>query len=283
MNTIFIRNVPGSPIVDTTKPLRYFFIFIYPFLIMNKKIITGTFIFFICVLFVVCSGCTSKQEGTLPPATQTPEAIKTPAAVMTPIPTPSNISPVPAAGTPQPPGDLLNRGGPVDPDAAYNMFFLKSQAEIINKTNSLLEAMVPGTMSVQAVYSPSIVYVRAEDLGHTTEKYYDQLLGMKANTQENEIKRVAYLQFLYAAKSSAYHIADAANAESYGNYPVALAAASQAKFDLKDIEVNPDLPPTIPYNLLDIFLNEYIGRLQDKVIASGIKESSSGGSGFSLH
>jgi hypothetical protein len=275
--------VPGSPIVDPTKPLRHFFIFIYPFLIMNKKFIAGSLIFFICVLLVVCSGCTSKQEGTLPPATQTPEAVKTPAAMMTPIPTPSNISPVPAAGTPKPPGDLLNRDGNVDPDAAYNMVFLKSQAEIINKTNLLLEAMVPGTMSVQAVYSPSIVYVRAEDLGHTTEKYYDQLLDMKANTQENEIKRVAYLRFLYAAKSSAYHIADAAEAESYGNYRIALATADQAKSDLKDIEANPDLPPTIPYNLLDVFLNEYIGRLQDKVIASGVKESSSGGSGFSLH
>ena len=97
------------------------------------------------------------------------------------------------------------------------------------------------------------------------------------------LKRVAYLQFLYAAKSSAYHIADAANAESYGNYPVALATASQAKSDLKDIEINADLPPTIPYNLLDVFLNEYIGRLRDKVIASGAKESSSGGTGFSLH
>jgi hypothetical protein len=254
-----------------TKLLRHDFIFIYPFVIMNKKIIMGTLIVFICVLFVLCSGCTSKQEGTLPPATQTPEAIKTPATAVTPIPTPSNISAVPPVGTLLPPGDLLNHEGTVDPDAAFNMFFLKSQAEIINKTNSLIEAMVPGTMSVQVGYSPSVVYVRAEDLGHTTEKYYDQALGMKANTQENELKRVAYLQFLHSAKSSAYHIADAAEAESYGDYPGALATASVAKFDLKDIEVNPDLPPTIPYKLLDVFLNDYIGRLRDKVIASGVK------------
>jgi hypothetical protein len=242
----------------------------------------GTFIVFICVLLVVCSGCTSKQEGTRPPTTQTPEATKTPTTIVTPISNPSNISPVPAVGTLLPPDNLVNREGTGDQDTAFNVLFLKSQAEIINKTNSLLEVMVPGTMSVQAVYSPSMVYVRAEDLGYTADNYYDQVLNMKANTRENELKRVAYLQFLYSAKSSAYHIADAAQAESYGNYQIALVTANQAKSDLSDIEANPDLPPTIPYNLLDIFLNEYIGRLRDKVIASEIKESSSGGSGFQL-
>jgi hypothetical protein len=247
---------------------------------MNQKILMGTFIVFMCVLFVVCSGCTSKQEGALPPATQTPEATQTPTAVVTPITTPSDISTVPAVGTRLPPDDLLLREGTGDHDTAFNVFFLKSQAEIINKTNLLLEAMVPGTMTVQAVYSPSMVYVRAEDLGYTTENYYDQVLNMKINTPENEIKRVVYLQFLYSAKSSAYHIADAAEAESYGDYRNALAMATAAKFDLQNIEADPDLPPTIPYNLLDVFLNEYIGRMRDKVIASEIKESTSSGSRF---
>jgi hypothetical protein len=240
---------------------------------MNQKIVMGTFIAIICVLFVLCSGCTSKQEGTLPIATHTPEATITPTAEVTTVTTPSNTSPVPTANTPLLQDDLLNREGTGDQDIAFNLFFLKSQAEIINKTNDLLEAMVPGTQTVQVGYSPSIVYVRAEDLGFTAEKYYDQLLKMKTSSPENEIERIGYLQFLNSAKSSAYHIADAAEAESYGNYRIALATANQAKSDLKDIEANPDLPPTIPYNLLDVFLNEYIGRLQEKVIASGIKES----------
>ena len=156
------------------------------------------------------------------------------------------------------------------------MFFVKSQVEIVNKTNSLIEAMVPGSMTVQAVYSPSMVYVRAEDLGFTAEKYYDQLLKMKTSSPENEMNRIVYLQFLNSVKSSAYHIADAAQAESFGDYENALSMATAAKFDLQDIEVDPDLPPTIPVNLLDVFLNEYIGRMQDKVTA--MKESTSGGS-----
>jgi len=236
----------------------------------------GTFIVIICVLFVVCSGCTSKQEGTLPPATQTPHATEIPTAVVTPITTPSNISAVSVVGTLLPPDDLVYREGTGDRDIAFNMLFLKSQAEIVNKTNDLIEAMVPGSMSVQAVYSPSIVYVRAEDLGFTAEKYYDQLLKMKTSSPENEMKRIGYLQFLNSAKSSAYHIADAAQAESFGDYENALSMATAAKFDLQNIEVDTDLPPTIPVNLLDVFLNEYIGRMQDKVTA--MKESSSGGS-----
>ena len=247
---------------------------------MNQKIVMGTFIAIICVLFVLCSGCTSKQEGTLPPATQTPGATITPTDEVTTVTTPSSTSPVPTANTPLLQDDLLNREGTGDQDTAFNLFFLKSQAEIINKTNDLLEAMVPGTMTVQAVYSPSLVYVRAEDLGYTTENYYDRVLEMKVYTPENEMKRVAYLQFLYSAKSSAFHIADAAEAESYGNYRDALVMASAAKLDLQNIEADPDLPPTLPYNLLDVFLNEYIGRLRDKEIASEIKESTSSGSRF---
>ena len=33
---------------------------------------------------------------------------------------------------------------------------------------------------------------------------------MKTSSPENEMKRIAYLQFLNSAESSAYHIADAA-------------------------------------------------------------------------
>jgi hypothetical protein len=247
---------------------------------MDQKISMGIFIVIICVLFVVCSGCTSEQEGTLPPVTQTPNTTEIPTAVVTPITTPSNISEVSAVGTLLPPDDVVYREGTGDRDIAFNMLFLKSQAEIVNKTNDLIEAMVPGSMTVQAVYSPSIVYVRAEDLGYTTENYYDRVLNMKVDTPENEMKRVAYLQFLYSAKSSAYHIADAAEAESFGDYRTALVMATEAKFSLQTIEADPDLPPTIPVNLLDVFLNEYIGRLRDKVIASEIKESSSSGSRF---
>jgi hypothetical protein len=248
---------------------------------MKQKISMGTFIVIICVLFVVCSGCTSKQEGTLPPATPTPNATNAteiPTAVVTPIPTPSNISAVSAVGTLLPPDDLVYREGTGDQDIAFNLVFLKSQAEIVNKTNSLIEAMVLGTQLVQVGYSPSMVYVRAEDLGYTTENYYDQLLKMKVSTPENEMKRVAYLQFLHSAKSSAYHIADAAEAESFGDYENALSMATAAKFDLQNIEVDPDLPPTIPVNLLDVFLNDYIGRMQEKVTA--MKESSSHSSRF---
>jgi hypothetical protein len=247
---------------------------------MNQKIVMGTFIVIVCVLFVVGSGCTSKQEGTLPIATQTPEATITPTAEVTTVTTPSNTTPVPTANTPLLQDDLLHREGTGDQDTAFNLFFLKSQAEIINKTNDLLEAMVPGTQTVQVGYSPSLVYVRAEDLGYTTENYYDQLLKMKVSTPENEMKRVAYLQFLYSAKSSAFHIADAAESESFGDYRDALVSATAAKFDLQNIEADPDLPPTIPYNLLDVFLNEYIGDLRDKAIENEIKEDTSSGSRF---
>ena len=243
---------------------------------MTQKILMGTFIGIICVLFVVCSGCTSTQEGTPVPAPQTPPVTETQTGIVTPLTTPSTEPEVTARETIPTRDDLSGHDGSSDQDIAFRVFFVKSQAEIVNKTNSLIEAMVPGSMTVQAVYSPSMVYVRAEDLGFTAEKYYDQLLKMKTSSPENEMNRIVYLQFLNSVKSSAYHIADAAQAESFGDYENALSMATAAKFDLQNIEVDPDLPPTIPVNLLDVFLNEYIGRMQDKVIA--MKESTSGGS-----
>jgi hypothetical protein len=240
---------------------------------MHQKILIGTFMVILCVLFVVCPGCTSLQQKTPVPAIQTPPITETQTGIVTPSTTPSTELEVTAIETIPAHDDLSGHDGSSAQDIAFNVFFVKSQAEIVNKTNSLLEAMVPGSMTVQAVYSPSMVYVRAEDLGFTAEKYYDQLLKMKTSSPENETKRIVYLQFLYSVKSSAYHIADAAQAESFGDYENALSMATAAKFDLQNIEVNPDLPPTIPINLLDVFLNEYIGRMLDKVTA--MKESRS--------
>ena len=82
--------------------------------------------------------------------------------------------------------------------------------------------MVSGTTGSQLAYSPTVIYLRAEDLGYTSENYYNQMLTIRADTPENEAKRVTYIQFLYAATPSAYDIADAAEAESFGDYQNAL-------------------------------------------------------------
>jgi len=221
----------------------------------------------ICVVFVICPGCTSLQQKTVVPTTQTIQATVTPTTVVTPMATPP-VSTFPSRD------NVSYTEGTLDPDAAFNVFFVKSQEEIVNKTQLVLQAMVPGTMSVQAVYSPSLLYLTAEDLGFTTEKYYDQVMNMETYTPETEAKRIAYLQFLYSAENAAYHIADAAEAESFGDYQNALGNAIVAKIDLQNIEVNPDLPPTIPYNALNVYVSEYIGGMRDKVIASEIKTSS---------
>jgi hypothetical protein len=42
--------------------------------------------------------------------------------------------------------------------------------------------------------------------------------------------------------------------------------ATAAKADLRNIKENPDLPPTTRYNRLNVYLNSYIGKMQDKVV-----------------
>jgi len=233
---------------------------------MRQKVLIGILLGIFCILFVLGTGCTSLKEGTPVPTAPTSAATGTQTVVETPVTPLPTSSKVIAAKMPQSDTTPLDHDGTLTSDAAFNIFFVKSTNEIVNKTTSVIQAMVPGSLSVQAVYSPAILYLEAEDLGHTIERDYDLALNMKTNTPKTEEKRIAYLQFLYSAKNGANHIADAAAAESNGDYSTALAMSKAAKIDLREVKVDPDLPPTIPFNTLNIFLTEYIGRVNDKVI-----------------
>jgi len=233
---------------------------------MRQKVLIGALLGIFCILFVLGAGCTSTKEGTPVPAAPTPAVTGTQTVVETPVTTLPISSKVIAGEMQQSNTTLLDRDGTSASDAAFNIFFVKSTTEIVNKTTSVVEAMVPGSLSLTAAYSPAILYLEAKDLGHTIERDYDLTLNMKTNTPETEEKRIAYLQFLYMAKSGANHIADAAEAESFGDYSTALAMSTAARIDLRDIKVDPDLPPTVPIKTLNIFLTEYIGRVQEKVI-----------------
>jgi hypothetical protein len=245
---------------------------------MHQKILQGTLLTAICLLFIISSGCTSIQEGTSVPDTKTPVPTTTYTVGVTPLPTSPTKSEVPGDGTLKPLDSVS--GQTLNGDAELHVFVVNSAEVIANKTELVIQAMAPGTSSVQLVYSPSVLYLRAEDLGYVTEKYYNQLLHLVATTPENEEKRIAYLKFLYSVRNAAYHLADAAEAESLGDYQIALDEAIAAKGYLQTIERNPDLPPITPYNTLDAFLNEYIGRMRDKVIASKIGGRDLGGDRF---
>ena len=87
----------------------------------------------------------------------------------------------------------MDRGGTSASDAAFNIFFVKSTAEIVNKTGHRYSRHGSGILSVQAVYSPAILYLEAKDLGHTIERDYDLALNLKTNSPKTQQKRIAYL------------------------------------------------------------------------------------------
>jgi len=164
---------------------------------MRQKVLIGTLLGFFCILFVLGAGCTSTKEGTPVPPAPTSAATGTQTIVETPVTTLPTSSKVIITEMPQSNTTLLDHDGTLASDVAFNIFFVKSTTEIVNKTTSVVQAMVPGSLSVQAVYSPAILYLEAKDLGHTIERDYDLTLNMKTNTPETEEKRIAYLQFLY--------------------------------------------------------------------------------------
>ena len=73
------------------------------------------------------------------------------------------------------------------------------------------------------------------------------MLKTNTTTPENEAKRIAFIQSLFSAKNAAHHRADAAEAESFGDYQNALTCLQTTKGVLGNIEVNPALPPTNSY------------------------------------
>jgi hypothetical protein len=232
---------------------------------MRQKVLTGALAGIMCILFVLGAGCTSLKTGTQVNPVPTPLATEMQTVVATPVPTPAVRTDIQVVSKPQFPVEIIPGDKAPSSDIGFNALFLKSADVIANKTGLVIEAMVPGTTGPKAAYSPTVLYLRAEDLGHTSEDYYNQMLTIRADTPENEAKRVAYIQFLYTAKNAAYNIADAAEAESFGDYQNALSYLRVAKIDLQNIREDPDLPPTTPYNTLNTFLNEYIGRMQQEV------------------
>lgn len=233
---------------------------------MHRKGLIWTYMGVICVLFIVGAGCISTKEGAPAPGTQTPAVNGTQTQVITLVPTQTVMPQVTAAGTPIPRDEALNRDGTLARDAAFNALLAKSAEEIANKTDLVIFEMSQSETLLKGGYSSARLFLAAEDLGYTTESYYDQLLKTKASTMENENKRIAYIQFLYLAKNAAYHIADAAEAESFGDYQAALEMAAAAKEDLAGMEKGSDLPLKSRYNRLNVYLAEFIGRMQDNVI-----------------
>ena len=243
---------------------------------MSHRILTGALAGIICVLFILCAGCTTVQDGAPVPGTQTPAATETPAVAATPIITPTIRPDLTPVGMPAPRDTALDQYSPSVRDAAFNALLVKSLDEIANKTDLVIFQMSQSETMTKLGYSPARLFLAADDLGYTTEMYYDQVLKTEAYTMENENKRVEYVQFLYSAKNAANHITDAAEAEALGDYQGALLMAMAAKADLAGIEYGPDLPISSRFNRLNVYLSEFIGRMQDNIVQQKTLETAAG-------
>ncbi|MGB9177513.1 MAG: hypothetical protein WCB46_12380 [Methanoregula sp.] len=229
---------------------------------MDQKVLTGILAGIICILFIICAACASLKEETPVPTLQTTAPAETPTGAPVPVtilPVSATITAAESNGTP------MDKDGTLARDAAFDLLFAKSADEITNKTDLVIFEMSQSGTLTQLGYSPVRLYLAAEDLGYTTENYYNVMLNTRANTPENEVKRIEYIQFLYIAKNAAYHIADAASAESSGNYENAQAMANAAILDLRPIKVNPNLPPLTSFNRLLTYLYDYTGQMNEKI------------------
>jgi len=110
---------------------------------MRQKVLIGILLGIFCILFVLGAGCTSLKGGAPVPTTPTSAPVTTQTVVETPVTTIPTISKVISAEKPQIDTTLADHDGTLASDAAFNIFFVKSTTEIVNKTTSVVEAMVP--------------------------------------------------------------------------------------------------------------------------------------------
>jgi hypothetical protein len=116
------------------------------------------------------------------------------------------------------------------------------------------------------VYSPATLRQAALGMKDTADKYQSSLLTLKdfQNT-ETEIKRNEYLGYLSGLSSAGSSIAEAAAAESMGQYALAMNYAERAETSLERIDGIPDPGSAHEIQVMKVNLDDYARIMREKL------------------
>jgi hypothetical protein len=162
----------------------------------------------------------------------------------------------PAAGT----------TGPAGSDSVYLTVHDQSAKELSGLMQVVNSRFPTAAVNSGQVYSPATLRQAALEMKNTADKYQSSLLTLKdfQNT-ETEIQRNNYLGYLSGLSSAGSSIAEAAAAESTGQYALAKNYAERAETSLERIDAIPDTASAHEIQVMRVQLDDYARIMREKL------------------
>lgn len=172
------------------------------------KFMVSMFVIIFMIVLLFASGCTSQTQ-------------KAPDVNITPSSPPSNAPDIKESKV----------------DEAYHA----SSNEISNQMKIVSNAFPLETTAAGKPYSRSDLEQKGASLKWIADQWHKQMVQLKdLQTKEEEMTRIAHLQYLMGIKNSGSYIEEAANAEAKKEYSLAEDYARKAKVVLQNIKEIPD-------------------------------------------
>jgi hypothetical protein len=162
----------------------------------------------------------------------------------------------PAAGT----------SGPAGSDSEYLAVHDQSSKELLGMMQVVNSRFPTAAVNSGQVYSPATLRQAALGMKDTADTYQSSLLTLEDFSHtETEIQRNEYLGYLSGLSSSGSSIAEAAAAESTGQYALAMNYAERAETSLERIDDIPDPASVHEIEIMRVQLEDYARIMREKL------------------
>lgn len=162
----------------------------------------------------------------------------------------------PAEGTTRPSGS----------DAEFVSVYDQSSKELLEEMRIVNSRFQSAAVNAGQVYSPATLRQAALDMKETADSYHASLLALEDfSSRETEIRRNDYLGYLSELSFSGSSIAEAAAAESTGQYALAVNYAGLAGTSLDRIEGIPNQELQHEIEVMKVQLEDYAWILREKL------------------
>jgi hypothetical protein len=171
-------------------------------------------------------------------------------------------APLPTGGS----GPAASPTRPAGSDSVYLTVHDQSANELSGLMRVVNSRFPTAAVNSGQVYSPATLRQAALEMKDTADKYQSSLLALNdfRNT-ETEIKRNEYLGYLTGLSSAGSSIAEAAAAESTGQYALAMNYAERAETSLERIDSIPDPASAHEIQVMRVQLDDYARIMREKL------------------
>lgn len=156
--------------------------------------------------------------------------------------------------------------GPAGSDSEYLAVHDQSSRELLGLMQVTNSRFPTAAVNTGQVYSPATLRQAGLGMKNTADKYQSSLLTLEDFSHtETEIQRNEYLGYLSGLSSAGSSIAEAAAAESTGQYALAMNYAERAETSLERIDGIPDPASAHEIQVMRVQLEDYARIMREKL------------------